>query len=68
MTTVTQTNSYGVSFVFDYAVVKAYVFALSEDAAIALAADLIIDDLGIKTDILDQAQDILVDVLDEDVL
>jgi hypothetical protein len=61
-------NSYDVQFVFDYAVMKCCVFALHEEAAIDIAADLLCDDLGIDGKIFAQAQDIVVTPLDEDVL
>jgi hypothetical protein len=69
MTTKTEVwNSYDVKFVFDYAIISCCVFALHEDAAPDLAADLICNDLGLNGMLLDQAQDIVVNLLDEDVL
>ena len=69
MTTKTDVfNSYQVQFVFDYCVISTTVFAMHEDAAIPMAADFITDDLGIREEVLDQAQDIVVELLDEDVL
>ena len=61
-------NSYDVQFVFDYAVVKCCVFAMHEDAAIDIAVDLLATDLGVSPLLFDQAQDIDVTLLDEDVL
>jgi hypothetical protein len=69
MTTNTEVfNSYDVQFVFDYAVVKCCVFALHEEAAIDIAADLLCDDLGLDGKIFARAQDVEVTLLDEDVL
>jgi len=68
MTTATQTNSYQVTFVFEYATISTYVFAMHEDAAPDLAALFIADELGIGVELLDQAQDISVELIDEDVL
>ena len=61
-------NSYDVKFIFDYAVISTCVFALHEDAAPDLAADQICFDLGLNGLLLDQASDIEVTLLDEDVL
>ena len=61
-------NSYSVRFVFNYAVVTTTVFALHEDAAPDIAADLIAEDLGIKSEIFDTAQDIEVELAGIDVL
>ncbi len=61
-------NSYDVQFVFDYAVVKCCVFALHEETAIDIAADLLCDDLGLDGKIFARAQDVEVTLLDEDVL
>jgi hypothetical protein len=69
MTTKTDVfNSYDVQFVFDFTVISTTVFAMHEDVAIPMAADFITDDLGIREEVLDQAQDIVVELLDEDVL
>jgi len=71
MTTKTDTmNSYKVTFVFDYTTISTCVFAMNEDAAADMAADYIYDDLGYSnlSSILDGAQDITVELLDEDVL
>jgi hypothetical protein len=61
-------NSYQVQFVFDYSVISTTVFAMHEDAAIPMASGFITDDLGIREEIMDQAQDIVVELLDRDVL
>lgn len=61
-------NSYDVKFIFDYSVISTCVFALHEDAAPDLAADQICFDLGVNGLLLDQASDIEVTLLDEDVL
>ena len=61
-------NSYDVKFIFDYTVISTCVFALHEDAAPDLAADQICFDLGLNLSLLDQASDIEVTLLDEDVL
>jgi hypothetical protein len=61
-------NSYDVQFVFDYAVVKCCVFAMNEEVAIDIAADLLATDLGLDGHIFSRAQDIEVTLLDEDVL
>jgi hypothetical protein len=69
MTTQTEVfNSYDVQFVFDYAVVKCCVFALHEEAAIDIAADLLCSDLGLDGKVFARAQDVEVTLLDEDVL
>jgi len=69
VTTVKETwNSYTVRFVFDYAVVTTTVFALHEDAAPDIAADLIAADLGMRLEVFDSAQDIEVELVDSDVL
>jgi hypothetical protein len=71
MTTKTDiVNSYKVTFVFQYSTISVCVFAMSEDAAKDMAPDYIYDDLGYSTlsSILDGAQDITVELLDEDVL
>ena len=60
-------NSYQVTFVFDYATISTTVFAMHEDACADLAADLINNDLGISVSLLDGAQDIVVEMLDENV-
>lgn len=61
-------NSYDVKFIFDYSVISTCVFALHEDAAPDLAADQICLDLGLNLSLFDQASDIEVTLLDEDVL
>jgi len=61
-------NSYTVRFVFDYAVVTTTVFALHEEAAPGVAADLIAADLGMRLEVFDSAQDIEVELVDSDVL
>ena len=61
-------NSYNVQFVFDYAIISCCVFALHEDAAPGMAAEQICSDLGLNGMLLDEAQDIVVTLLDEDVL
>ena len=61
-------NSYGVKFIFDFTVISTCVFALHEDAAPDLAADQICHDLGLNGLLLDEASDIEVTLLDEDVL
>jgi hypothetical protein len=71
MTTKTETmNSYKITFVFDYTTISTCIFAMNEDAAIDMAADYIYDDLGYSnlSSILNGAQDITVELLDEDVL
>lgn len=62
------TNSYQVTFVFDYATISTTVFALHEDAAPDLAASQLADDVGLASSLLDRANDISVELLDEDVL
>lgn len=61
-------NSYEVKFIFDFTVISTCVFALHEDVAPDLAADQICYDLGLNVSLLDQASDIAVTLLDEDVL
>ena len=61
-------NSYQVTFVFDYSTVSTCVFSMSEDAAIDIATDMILEDLRISLELMDTAQDIVVELLDENVL
>lgn len=61
-------NSYNVQFVFDYTVITTTVFAMHPDAAPDMAADFICTDLGIPSELLNEAQNIIVDLIDEDVL
>ena len=63
-------NSYNVTFVFDNTSVTTTVFAMSDEAAISLAADCIYEDLGLVgvSIFLKGTQDITVELLDEDVL
>ena len=61
-------NSYNVQFVFDYTIISTCVFAMHEDACPDMAADIIHTDLGISYDLLNDAQDIVIELLDEDVL
>ena len=68
MTTKLVTNAYKVTFIFDYTTISTFVFAMHEDAAPDLAADVILDDLAMHSTVLDQAQDITVELMDEDVL
>lgn len=58
------TNSYTVSFVFDYTTITATVSVIDEDAAPDIAASLIMDDLGVSAELLDRAQDISVLLVD----
>jgi hypothetical protein len=68
MTTKMITNSYNVQFVFDYTTVSTCVFAMHEDVCADMAADIISTDLGIPIRLFDSAQDIVIELLDEDVL
>jgi hypothetical protein len=68
MTTKMVTNSYDVTFVFDYTTISTCVFAMHEDACADMAADIISTDLGIPITLFDSAQDIVIELLDEDVL
>ena len=61
-------NSYRVTFVFDYTTISTCVFALHEDAAPDLAYSLICEEFGINGGHLDNAEDIQVELLDENVL
>lgn len=62
-------HSYQVTFVFEYATLSTTVFAMHEDAAPEMAAEQLISDLPhVTAEMLDQAQDITVELLDEDVL
>jgi hypothetical protein len=63
-------NSYNVTFVFDNTSVTTTVFAMSDEAAIYLAAVSAHEDLelvGVRIFLLN-TQDITVELLDEDVL
>jgi hypothetical protein len=68
MTTKLITNSYQVQYVFDYATISTCVFAEDEEEAVIVGADILCYDLGLKPELLSEAQDIIVDLLDEDVL
>jgi hypothetical protein len=63
-------NSYNVTFVFDNTSVITTVFAMSEEAAIPLAADCAYEDMGFSklSSFLFGTQEITVELLDEDVL
>lgn len=63
-------NSYKVTFVFDYTTISTTVFAMHQDACADIAADLIHEDLGYSklSSMLNNAQDIEVELIDEDVL
>jgi hypothetical protein len=61
-------NSYRVTFVFDYTTISTCVFALHEDACESLAYDAIMEDLEIMSLTLDNAQEVMVELLDENVL
>ena len=60
-------NNYRVEFIFDYAIISTGVFALHEDAAVPMAKDVIIDELGLTNGALDYAM-VEVQLLDVDVL
>ena len=69
MTTKTEiVNSYNVMFVFDYSSITTTVFAMHEDACPDMAADQLVEELGISYEVLDAAQDIIVNLIDVDVL
>ena len=68
MTTTEIMNSYNVTFVFDYATISTCVFATHENVCADLAAEMLAYDLGIGIELLDTAQDIIIELLDEDVL
>ena len=69
MTTKTEiVNSYKVTFVFDYTIISTTVFAMHEDACEAMAIDLIKSDTGMPEDVFDDAQDVMIELIDEDVL
>jgi len=69
MTTKTEiVNSYKVTFVFDYTIISVCVFAMHEDACEAMAIDLIKSDTGMPEDVFQDAQDVMVELIDEDVL
>lgn len=61
-------DSYNVTFVFDFATVTTTVFALHPDAAPGLAIDLIHNDLLIPKTLLENANDVVVELLDRNVL
>jgi len=61
-------NLYKVTFVFDYTIISTTVFAMYEDSCKAFAIDLIKSDTGMPEDIFDNAQDVMVELLDKDVL
>ena len=63
-------NSYNVTFVFDNTSVITTVFAMSEEAAISLAADCAHEDMGFSklSSFLLGTQEVTVELLDRDVL
>jgi hypothetical protein len=61
-------NSYKVTFVFDYTIISACVFAMHEDACEAMAIDVIRSDTGMPEDVFEDAQEVMIELLDEDVL
>jgi hypothetical protein len=67
-TKVDVTNSYRVTFVFDYTTISACVFAMHGDACESMAIDIIKSDTGMPEDVFDGAQDVLIELLDKDVL
>jgi hypothetical protein len=69
MTTKTDVfNSYQVQFVFDYCVITSCVFAMSEEAAVDIAADTIVDNISMSPELFRDAQEINIELLDRDVL
>ncbi len=61
-------NSYKVTFVFDYTIISACVFAMHEDVCEAMAIDIIKSDTGMPEDVFEDAQDVMIELLDKDVL
>jgi hypothetical protein len=69
MTTKTEIwNSYEVKFVFHYAIISCCVFAEDEEEAVVMGSDILCYDLGISPELLSDAQDISIELLDEDIL
>jgi hypothetical protein len=69
MTTKTEiVNSYKVTFVFDYTIISCCIFAMHEDACEAMAIDIIKSDTGMPEDVFEDAQEVMIELLDEDVL
>jgi hypothetical protein len=64
-----QWNSYRVTFVFNYTTISTTVSAPSEDACENVASDMIYEDLGYSklSSILTSAQDVVVELLEENV-
>ena len=69
-TQVIPVNSYKVTFVFDYTTITTNVFAMHQDACADMAADIIYGDMGLSnlSSLLNSAQDIEVELIDENVL
>ena len=69
-TQVIPVNSYKVTFIFDYSTITTNVFAMHQDACADMAADIIYGDLGLSnlSSLLNSAQDIEVELIDENVL
>jgi len=61
-------NSYQVQFVFDYCIIISCVFAMSEEAAVDIAADTIIENISMSPELFRDAQEINIELLDRDVL
>ena len=61
-------NNYNVSFVLDWMVVTTTVFAMNEEVAVPMARDQLTHDHPEVVPLLDQAFDVSVELLDNDVL
>ena len=63
-------NSYNVTYVFDDMSIITTVFAMNEEVAIPMAADLIYQSLGFSelSSFLSRTQEVFTELLDEDVL
>lgn len=62
-------NNYRVTFVFDYTTIATNVLSVDEDSCADIAADLIHEDLGYSklSSMLNNAQDIVVELIEENV-
>jgi hypothetical protein len=69
MTTKTDVmNLYKVTFVFDYSTISACVLAMNEELSMDIAADTICDDLGLDGRLIANAQEIVTELIEDDVL
>jgi hypothetical protein len=63
-------NRYKVTFVFDYTTISTNVISPDEDSCSDIASDMVYEDLGYSnlSSLLNNAQDIVVELVEENVL